>query len=129
MNTKSDKKRKILVIDDDSDFLESLHLLLAMDGHDVLTLANGFDAVAQYQEFKPDVVFLDVKMPVIDGYDVFLRLKKHDPDACIYFTSGYALNDEKYENAMSQSLTGILTKPIEPSDLKKILDDLDLKKD
>lgn len=121
-----DKRRKILVIDDDSDFLESLHLLLVMDGHDVLTLSNGHDAVTQYTEFNPDVVFLDVKMPNIDGYNVFLKLKKHHPDARIYFTSGYALDDEKYESAKSQSLSGVLTKPIEPADLKKILDKLDV---
>ena len=122
--TRTIKKRKILIIDDDSDFLESLHLMLAMDGHDVVTLANGTDAVLKYTEFNPDVVLLDVKMPSIDGYDVFLSIMQSHPDAVVYFTSGYALNDTKYETAMSQSLAGIITKPIEPRHLKKILDGL-----
>lgn len=118
------KRCKILIIDDDSDFLESLHLRLAMDGHDVLTLANGIDAVKAYKEFEPAVVFLDVRMPNISGYDVFLRLKAHDSNAKIYFTSGYALDDDEYMTAKTQSLSGIITKPIESSALKNILDNI-----
>ena len=129
MKDAGDKKRKILVIDDDSDFLESLHLMIAMDGHEVLALANGLGAVEQYREFDPDVVFLDVRMPAVNGYDVFLRIIQDDPDALIYFTSGYSLDDEQHANALSKSLAGVLTKPIEPSVIRKILDDLTPKAD
>lgn len=118
------KRCRILIIDDDSDFSESLHLRLVMGGHDVLTLADGVDAVKQYKEFEPDVVLLDVRMPNIGGYDVFLRLKAHNPNAKIYFTSGYALDDEEYMTAKTQSLSGMITKPIESSVLKNILDEV-----
>lgn len=122
--TKAVKKCRILIIDDDSDFSESLHLRLMMDGYDVLTLPDGTDAVRQYGEFKPDIVFLDVRMPNISGYDVFLRLKAHSPDAKIYFTSGYALDEEEYAVARSKSLAGIITKPIDSSVLQKVLDSI-----
>lgn len=118
------RKCKILIIDDDSDFLESLHLRLVMDGHDVLTLTNGIDAVRRYKEFEPDVVFLDVKMPSISGYDVFLHLKAHNPNAKIYFTSGYALDDEEYMDAKALSLSGMMTKPIETSTLNNTLNNI-----
>lgn len=115
------EKKKILVIDDDSDFLESMHLLLVMDGHDVLPISDGSDAVARYQEFEPDIVFLDVKMPGIDGFETFLRLKRHDGGARIVFTSGYAVSAERYREAKAKSLSGLLNKPIAHAALRRAI--------
>lgn len=112
---------KILVIDDDLDFLESLHLMLIMKGHTVNSVTDGREAVTTYEEFESDIVLLDINMPGMDGYEVFNRLKQRYADAKIYFMSGYALDNERYEAAKSQSLAGLLIKPIDPSDLDKIL--------
>ncbi|MDE0090300.1 MAG: response regulator [Thaumarchaeota archaeon] len=114
-------KRKILLIDDDYDFLESMHLLLVMDGHDVIPISDGRGAVDIYREFEPDIVLLDVRMPGIDGFETFLRLKRHDGGAKIVFTSSYAINAERYKEARSKSLSGMLTKPIEPAALRKAI--------
>lgn len=115
---------KILLVDDDLDFLESLHLVLIMQGHTVYTVTNGREAVEAYEEFEPDVVLLDINMPDIDGYEVFKRLKQQHLGAKIYFMSAFALEDEKYEAAKSQSLSGLLTKPIESDDLDKVVDSI-----
>lgn len=112
---------KILVIDDDLDFLESLHLMLIMKGHTVNPVTDGRVSVTTYEEFEPDIVLLDINMPGMDGYEVFNRLKQRYADAKIYFMSGYALDNERYEAAKSQSLAGLLIKPIGLSDLDKIL--------
>ena len=114
-------KKKILVIDDDSDFLESMQLMLIMDGYDVLALADGNTAVAQYKEFAPDMVLLDVKMPGIDGYETFLRLKNNDSDARIVFTSSYVLDNAKYREAKAKSLAGLVNKPISLETLRKTI--------
>ncbi len=113
--------KKILIVDDDYDFLESLQLILINEGHDVISAANGYDALVQYQEFKPDIVFLDVKMPGIDGYETFLRIKKHDNDAKIVFTSSYILDDTKYRQAKEQSLAGLMNKPINMNTLRRMI--------
>lgn len=112
---------KILVVDDDLDFLESLQLVLVMQGHTVHPATNGRDSVTAYEEFEPDIVLLDVNMPDIDGYEVFRRLRQSDLDARIYLMSGYALENDKYEDAKSHSLAGLLTKPIDTKDLDKVL--------
>lgn len=114
-------QKKILLIDDDSDFLESMHLMLLDEGYDVLTVTNGNEAVQKYAEFGPDVVILDVKMPIIDGYEAFLRIKKYDSDARIVFTSGYAFDDLKYEGIQNKSHVGLMNKPIEISTVKKMI--------
>lgn len=113
--------KKILVVDDDYDFLESLQLLLTNEGHDVRSAANGYDAIIQYREFKPDIVFLDVKMPGIDGYETFLRIKRHDGKAMIVLTSSYNIDDVKYEQAKEKSLAGLVNKPVEIDVLRKVI--------
>lgn len=111
---------KILLVDDDLDFLESLQLLFIMKGHTVLPITSGSRAVMACEEFEPDLVLLDINMPDMDGYEVFDRITQHS-DVKIYFMSGYALEDEKYEIAKSRSLAGLLTKPIDNKDLDQVL--------
>lgn len=114
-------KKKILIIDDDADFLESLQLILVMDGHDVFPLADGQKAVAAYKEFKPDIVLLDVKMPKINGFEIFSRIKDVAPSAKVVMTSGYAIDKTKYETAKINSLATLINKPIEPEQLREII--------
>ncbi len=114
-------RKRILITDDDCDFLESLQLVLLNDGYNVYTATNGHDAIAQYVEIKPHLVFLDIKMPGIDGYETFLRIKNIDSNAKIVFTSSYVLDHTKYEDVKTKSLAGIINKPIEPDILRKMI--------
>ena len=112
---------KILLVDDDSDFLESTQLMLMDEGYDVIPATNGEDAVKKYKEFKPSIVFLDIKMPGIGGYETFFRICKSDSDARVIFTSSYALDNKKFKQAKDLSLKGLLNKPFELDDLKKLI--------
>ena len=112
--------KKILVVDDDHDFLESLQLVFFEEGHQAYPVSNGYDAVAQYKKFRPDIVFLDIKMPGIDGYETFMQIKKHDPGARIVLMSGYMLDVIKYSD-VEKSATGTISKPIQLDELKKII--------
>ena len=116
-----DSDVKILLVDDDFDFLESTQLMLMDEGYDVVPATNGEDAVEKYREFKPDIVFLDIKMPGIDGYETFFRIHKFDSDARVVFTSSYALDNEQFKHAKDLSLKGLLNKPLELDDLKKLI--------
>ena len=116
-----DSDKKILLVDDDFDFLESTQLMLMDEGYDVIPATNGEDAVEKYREFKPSIVFLDIKMPGIDGYETFFRIHKSDSDARVVFTSSYALDNEQFKQAKDLSLKGLLNKPLELDDLKKLI--------
>ena len=116
-----DSDEKILLVDDDSDFLESTQLMLMDEGYDVIPVTNGEDAVKKYREFRPSIVFLDIKMPGIDGFETFFRIRKLDSNARVIFTSSYALDDEKFKQAKELSLKGLLNKPFELDDLKKLI--------
>ena len=116
-----DFSKKILFADDDLDFLEATQLMLLDKGFDVETATDGVLAVEKYREIMPDILFMDIKMPEIDGYEAFSRIIKFDPDARIIFTSSYALNDKKYDNAKKSSLKDLLNKPIEFKNLEKMI--------
>ena len=61
------KVYKILAVDDDADILELLQYNLQKDGYDVRTASNGKKAVEVAKEFVPDLVLMDIMMPVMDG--------------------------------------------------------------
>jgi signal transduction histidine kinase/DNA-binding response OmpR family regulator len=67
--------RRILVVDDNADSAESLAVLLRADGHEVRTALDGPAALAISEEFLPEVVVLDIGLPLMDGYEVARRLR------------------------------------------------------
>jgi DNA-binding response OmpR family regulator len=72
------KAYRILVADDDADSRSSLASYLALCGYEVLTAANGADALTLAAATSPDLVLLDVQMPVMDGFEALARLRQ-DP--------------------------------------------------
>lgn len=69
------EKAKILVVDDEADSLEIIRLILENEGYKVQTASDGQEALSKASQQKPDLIFLDVKMPELDGYEVCRRLK------------------------------------------------------
>jgi len=67
--------RRILVADDNVDALESLALLLRLSGHEVFSAANGAVALESAAQHAPEVVLLDIGMPLLDGYEVARRIR------------------------------------------------------
>ncbi len=68
-------KPRILVIDDEAAIRDSLKMTLEYEGYEVLTAATGEEGIAQAEREAPDLVFLDVKMPGMDGLEVLQRLR------------------------------------------------------
>jgi signal transduction histidine kinase len=68
-------KRRILLADDNSDALESLATLLQLGGHDVVTASNGALALECAEKHRPEVMLLDIGMPMLDGYEVARRVR------------------------------------------------------
>ena len=69
---------RVLVVDDEPNIVTSLEFLLQDAGFEVRTAANGQEALEQTAQFAPDLILLDVMMPVLNGYEVCQRLKS-DP--------------------------------------------------
>jgi len=68
-------KVTILVIDDEKDFVELLEVRLKFEGYDVISASDGEEGLEKAENFKPDLVICDVKMPKKDGFDVLKQLR------------------------------------------------------
>ncbi len=112
---------RILLVDDDIQFLEATEYMLKYENYEVVTAKNGEEAIKKYNESQPDIVLMDLKMPIMNGYDAFFKIRKDNPDAKIVFTSAYAINNEEFEKAESSGLFGLLTKPFDLNELNSII--------
>lgn len=73
------QKEKILVVDDEPDIIMFISKYLEHNDYDVITAINGEEALKKAAGEKPDLILLDARMPVIDGWETLERLRKH-PD-------------------------------------------------
>ena len=104
------KKGLILVVDDDLDVLDTTTTLIEFLGYDVISTNNGFEAISKYKENKPGLVFLDVKMPKIDGYQTFFELKKQFPKIQVILMTAHA-DYSKWEEAKKYNALEMIEKP------------------
>jgi CheY-like chemotaxis protein len=71
-------QKRVLVVDDDASIRELLLTALEDDGYEVMTAVNGQDALAVCERWRPDVIVLDLMMPVMDGWTFAKRLRERD---------------------------------------------------
>ncbi len=68
---------KVMVIDDSNTIRRSAEIFLKQGGHSVLLAEDGFDALSKLSDFKPDLVFCDILMPRLDGYQTCAIIKRN----------------------------------------------------
>lgn len=105
----------VLVADDDPDFAESAGAVLSENGYEVLIAQDGRTAIENAQRLKPDVLLLDLRLPVIQGLDVYLELKKRNLAIPTIIVTGYPKEESDAIDALrSLDVTGCLFKPFDP---------------
>jgi CheY-like chemotaxis protein len=120
---------KILVVDDDPDFVEVTSAVLKSRGHQILTAANGKQGLAAMRKENPDLVVLDVMMSyVLDGLDVTEQMSQ-DPDLkMIPVLMISSLPSTRYAGMFptdrSVAIDGWLSKPVAPEELLQQVDRL-----
>jgi len=115
-------RRRILVIEDNVDAAESLRDLLAMEGHQVFVAYDGPSGLLRAHELQPQVVFCDIGLPGVDGYEVARRLRSDAAlKGCLLVAlSGYALQDD-IESAKSAGFDRHMAKPPRLEKLEELL--------
>src|SRR5574338_72730 len=103
--------KTILIVDDDVDLLENTAFMIKSMGHDVFIAKDGEEGVEKYKDVKPDLTFMDVRMPKMDGYDAFFKIKQHDSNAKVILITAYNQDERKYLKAKSMSLLDAISKP------------------
>jgi DNA-binding NtrC family response regulator len=109
-------RTRILMVDDEKEFLETLAERLAMRDYDVTTSLSGEDAVARIKASRFDVVILDVSMPGMDGVDTLREIKRLAPLIEVIMLTGHATVDSAIDG-MKLGAFDYLKKPCETEDL------------
>ena len=103
---------RILIVDDEPDILLMLRMGLEDEGHDVVMAADGEMAMAKIGEQRPDLVVLDLMMPLLDGYGVLDRLRSvEDPPPVIVLSAKNERAD--VDRAMGLGATEFVAKPFD----------------
>jgi two-component system, NtrC family, nitrogen regulation response regulator NtrX len=103
---------RLLVVDDEPGIREALKQVLAFEGMEVRAASSGGEALSVYAEFRPQVVFLDVKMAGLDGLETLTRLRDLDPAAVVVMISGHGTITTAVE-ATRRGAFDFLEKPLD----------------
>ena len=108
----------ILLVDDERGVLNLMAAVLRLAGHQALTASNGLEALAVYRSYSEliELVITDLKMPVMDGYELIGRIQETNPGARIVCMSGY-LEDDCPKGVK------FLRKPFLPDDLRALVEE------
>ncbi|QDL94745.1 response regulator (plasmid) [Paroceanicella profunda] len=117
--------KRILAVDDAVSLRNMLCDCLRGAGHDVYEAGNGQEALDQLKAHKPDIVITDLTMPVMDGLD-FIEAARKEPEGqglpMLLLTTETA--DRLKQRARAVGATGWLTKPFDPDQVLKLVDQL-----
>jgi CheY-like chemotaxis protein len=115
-------ERRVLVIDDNLDLAHSFaNMVERMGGHKVAFAINGYAALDLAKKFRPDVVFLDLMMPGINGFEVARRLKRDFGDAIrIIAVTAHGAEKDRQQSAKAGFELHLL-KPVDPSVIQSLL--------
>jgi diguanylate cyclase (GGDEF)-like protein len=113
------KTGKILIVDDDKQIRKLLVTLLARNGYAVSEAPDGPEAIKTVEGEKFDLVFLDMRMPLMDGMDVLEKIKAMSPETAVIMITGYG-TVESADKALSLGAFYYVTKPFES--LQKLLE-------
>lgn len=113
---------KILVVDDNVDAADSIAMLLSLDGHEVRSVHDPHQALDLANEFKPDVVLLDIGLPGMDGYEVARRLRSRQEVTRMRLVAvtGYGQQEDR-DRARDAGFDQHLVKPVELDALNAVL--------
>lgn len=117
--------KKILVVDDNPVSRELIREVLDFPDLQILEAADGREALQAISKEMPDLVLLDIRMPVYNGFDVLRRIKE-DPRLNRIFVlafTAFAMREDR-QKALAAGFDGYVTKPINAADLRKQIESL-----
>jgi CheY-like chemotaxis protein len=114
--------RRVLVVDDNIDAAQGLHLVLEMQGHTARVAYDGAEALRVLADFWPEIVLLDIALPELDGYEVARRIRALPGGAAVRLIAltGWGQPEDK-QRALDAGFDAHLTKPLDMAALAQAL--------
>jgi len=121
------EKTLILIVDDQFTVRETLKAILEHKGYRVATAKDGAEAIEMVKKKHYDIIFLDVKLPDMNGVETFEQVKKIDPNAAVIMMTGYSL-DDLVRRAISQGAYTCIYKPFDMESIIELVEEICVQK-
>lgn len=121
-----DCKKAVLIVDDEPDMCWALRHILQKKGYPSRTALTGKDALKCVETEHFPLIFLDAKLPDMEGLDLAVRIREAAPSACIVIISGYFYRDDTgIQEALEKGMIcGFIAKPFDIEAISKITDEI-----
>jgi len=117
--------KRILLADDEEDIKTVVTMFLQAQGYDVVTAYDGLDALEKAKTEKPDLIILDVMMPLIDGFEVCRRLKEDPATAKVpILMLSAAAHADSVNRGLEAGAEDYMVKPFEPEKLSEKVNEI-----
>lgn len=114
------RKLKLLLVDDEKDFVKALAQRLGLRGFSVDVVYNGVEAITYLTDYQPDLIILDIKMPLKSGIDVLQWLTDNKSDTPVIVLTGY-INEVEQKFIESSGVVELMQKPPDFSNLLLVI--------
>ncbi|MFB6075381.1 MAG: chemotaxis protein CheY [Haloarculaceae archaeon] len=113
-----------VLIADDSEFMRNLLREILEEDHNIIgEVENGVEAVEVYKEEHPDLVMMDIVMPIRDGIEATDEIKSSNPDANVIMCTSVG-QEEKMKEAVKAGADGYITKPFQKPSVMEAIEDV-----
>lgn len=116
-----DEKMSVMVVDDEKIVRESLFFWFEKDGYTVDTASSGLEALKKLEAYPFDIMFVDIKMPGMDGIELLEKIMTEYPDTAVIIITAYG-SIESAINAMKAGASDYLLKPFKPKYLSLVME-------
>jgi len=107
-----ENRANILIVDDNVSLCKTMSFVLGRKGYAVATARDGPEAIEMVRERPFDMIFMDIKMPLMDGVETYRRIKQIRPKAVVMMMTAYAVED-LVQQALEEGAYGIVYKPLD----------------
>lgn len=114
------KSLRILMVDDHADFREVMTMLLQLEGYTVKMATSGRSGLELLDQFRPDVVLLDIGLPEVNGFEVAAQIHARGAAPMLIAVSGFAREEDR-QKARDVGFDAFLPKPFEMASLRHLL--------
>jgi CheY-like chemotaxis protein len=116
---------QIIVVDDQPDLAESTGRLLRLFGHEVSVFNSAASVLDVLDEIMPDLIFSDIGMPEMDGFELAARIKRRPDCEKVILAALTGLGDEEYRQAaVAAGFDYRFVKPMQPDELRHFMDEI-----
>lgn len=115
---------KILLVDDSAFMRSMIKRILETGGHELREASNADEAIASFDEFRPEVVFLDIVMPGRNGIEVLREIKAKEAGARVVMCTSVGGQEKIIAECVDAGATDFITKPFTPEEITNVVDRL-----